>query len=59
MLCENSALTHLDLSHNAIFMNGALALAAGIEKNESLRHLELGHNPMGMTQHTAAQQVRR
>jgi hypothetical protein len=56
VLSENSSLTHLDISHNSINMDGALAIAEGIEGNKSLLELELGFNPMGMTQKKVAQQ---
>jgi len=48
MLSSNVALTHLDVSHNRINLDGALALAEGIRNNNALMSLELGFNPMGI-----------
>ena len=48
MLGNNVALTHLDVSHNRINLEGALSLAEGIRNNNALVSLELGFNPMGM-----------
>ena len=48
MLTNSSSVTHLDISHNRINLEGAMALSEGIKNNQNLLSLELGFNPMGM-----------